>query len=473
MTLTPAPEAPAEPLPARRSILERLGLNRPELRAWAMYDWAISAMQTTIAVAIFPIFFIRVAGAEIGETTALQRLATANSISVAIVAILSPILGAIADYAAVKKKLLAAFMVMGILAAGGMYLIHHGDLLLASVLFILAGISAAGSAVFYEAILPHIASGKEVDRVSTAGYAIGYLGGGVLLALNLAWISNPGLFGLPSGPDLTPEQATLPSRLAFVSVGIWWLLFSIPLFRRVAEPPRALEADERAGENPVKMAFVRLGETFRELRGYKQAFLMLLAFLLYNDGISTIQRQATAYGTEIGIEQGALIAAILIVQFVGIPCTFLFGMLAGRIGAKRSVLLGLVVFCTISILGYFMRTATHFYVLAGLVGVVQGGTQALSRSLFATMIPRHKSGEFFGFYSVFNKFAGIFGPLLFAVVIGTTGSSRSAILSIIAFFIIGAGLLFFVNVEEGERVARAAENEVRTMPAAPAPAATA
>ena len=179
------------------------------------------------------------------------------------------------------------------------------------------------------------------------------------------------------------------------------------------------------------MAFVRLGETFRELRSYRNAFLMLLAFLIYNDGIQTIIKMATAYGTEIGIGQNALIGAILLVQFVGIPCSFLFGMLAGRIGAKRALFLGLLAYTGISVLGYFMKTAFHFYVLAGLVGTVQGGTQALSRSLFASMIPQHKSGEFFGFFSIFEKFAGIFGPLIFAGTIAATGSSRNAILSVI------------------------------------------
>ena len=449
-----------------RGVLARLGLDRPELRAWAMYDWAVSAVQTTIMVAVFPIFYIQVAGAGVGEPTANQYWATSNSIAIAIVALLSPVLGAVADYAAAKKRLLAAFMGIGVLATAGMFFVDRGQLTLASALFVLAAISAAGTTVFYEALLPHIASESETDRVSTAGYAIGYIGGGVLLALNLLWILKPGMFGLPSGPGLSGSQATLPTRLAFLSVAVWWLLFSIPLFRRVPEPPRRLEADEDVGRNAVRMAFTRLVETFHELRGYRQAFLMLLAFLIYNDGISTIQKMATAYGTELGIARGSLIAAILIVQFVGVPATFAFGALAAKMSAKRAVLLGLAVYCGISILGYFMRTATHFFILAGMVGLVQGGTQALSRSLFANMIPRHKSGEFFGFYSVFNKFAGIFGPLLFAGTIGATGSSRNAILSVILFFVAGAVVLSFVNVEEGERAARAAEAQTREAQAA-------
>jgi MFS transporter, UMF1 family len=434
------------------SLLARMGLDRPELRAWAMYDWAASAMQTTVMVAVFPIYFVKVAGAELAGSAATQRLATVNTLALVVIAVLSPILGAISDYKAVKKPLLAVFMIIGAAAVAAMFFIQRGHIDLASTLFTLALIGAAGSFVFYEALLPHIARPDEIHRVSTAGYAMGYIGGGVLLALNLLWIQRPDWFGLPAG------SATLPVRLAFVSVAIWWVVFALPLFRRVPEPPARLEPDERPGENAIKTAFVRLRETFRELRGYRQAFLMLLAFLIYNDGIQTIIKMATAYGTELGIGQGALIGAILLVQFVGIPCSFLFGALASRIGPKRAIFLGLLAYAFISILGYFMTSAAHFYALAGLVGMVQGGTQALSRSLFASMIPQHKSGEFFGFFSVFEKFAGIFGPLIFAGTIALTGSSRNSILSVIGFFLVGAAILALVDVEEGRRAAAAAES---------------
>ena len=443
------------------SVLSRLGLDRPELRAWAMYDWAASAMQTTIMVAVFPIYFVRVAGAGSVEGGATQRLATINTLALAIIAVLSPILGAVSDYRGTKKRLLALFMAIGVAAVLGMYWIGPGDLDLASALFTVSMIGVAGSFVFYEALLPHIAARGEIDRVSTAGYALGYLGGGVLLALNLAWIQRPDWFGLPSGPGVSPSEATLPVRLAFLSVALWWVVFSLPLFRRVREPAPTLAPDERRGENAVTMAFVRLTETFRELRNYRQAFLMLLAFLIYNDGIQTIIKMATAYGTELGIGQNALIGAILLVQFVGIPCSFLFGALAVRIGAKRAVFLGLLAYTAISLLGYFMETATHFYILAALVGMVQGGTQALSRSLFASMIPQHKSGEFFGFFSVFEKFAGIFGPLIFAGTIAATGSSRNAILSVILFFAVGAYLLSRVDVAEGQLAAREADQAAK------------
>ena len=441
----------------RPSLLARLGLDRPELRAWAMFDWATSAVQTTVMVAVFPIYFVKVAGAGLPEGGATQRLATANSIALVIIAVLSPVLGAVSDYSAAKKRFTAGFMILGAIATAALWTVHTGDIERASWLFVLVLVGAAGCFVFYESLLPHIARPHEIDRVSTAGYALGYVGGGLLLALNLAWIQKPDWFGLPAGPGLSEAQATLPARLAFVSVAIWWIVFSLPLFRTVPEPPARIESDERRGQNPVLVAFVRLFETFRELRGYRQAFLMLLAFLIYNDGIQTIIKMATAYGTEIGIGQSALIGAILVVQFVGIPCSFLFGTVAGRIGAKRALFLGLLAYTAISVLGYYMRTATHFYVLAGLVGMVQGGTQALSRSLFASMIPPHKSGEFFGFFSIFEKFAGIFGPLIFAGTIAATGSSRNAILSVIGFFAVGAAILALVDVGEGQRAAREAE----------------
>jgi UMF1 family MFS transporter len=448
------------------SRLARLGLHRRELRAWAMYDWALSALQTVITTAVFPIYFVSVAAAHVPGDGGTQLYARANTIALLIVAVLSPVLGAISDYAGAKKRFLAFFTLLGAAATASMFLVGRGDAGLASTLFVVALIGGSACLVFYEALLPHIAAPDEMDRVSTAGYAFGYLGGGLLLTLNLAWIQRPAWFGLPSGAGLTDDQATLPARLAFVSVAVWWLLFAIPLFRRVPEPPRRLERDEGAGANPVVAAVHRVGETFRELRGYRQAFLMLVAFLLYNDGVQTIIKMATAYGTTIGIGRGSLIAAVVLVQFVGVPFAFLFGWIASRTGAKRAIFGGLLVYVGISVLGYFMRTATHFFVLAILVGMVQGGTQALSRSLFASMVPPHKSGEFFGFYSIFEKFAGIFGPLLFDVTIAVTGSARNAILSVILFFAAGAALLARVNVAEGQQAARRAEEDALRAPAA-------
>jgi len=355
----------------------------------------------------------------------------------------------VADYGGMKKRFLAVFQAVAIGASAAMWFIGDGDWLLALFLFALGNVGAAAAFVFYDSLLPHIARNDELDRVSTAGYALGYVGGGLLLALNLAWITKPGWFGLP--------DAGVATRLSFLSVAVWWALFSVPLFRRVPEPPRQFEADETGRLDLVRGAFGRLGETFHELRRFRQALVLLLAFLLYNDGINTIIRMATLYGAQVGIAQHHLILALLLVQFVGIPCTFLFGRVAAWIGTKSAIFISLAVYTVVSVLAYWMTTAAHFYLLAVLVGTVQGGSQALSRSLFASMIPRHRSSEFFGFFAVFEKFAGILGPLLFASAVGTTGSTRSAILSVIVFFVLGAGLLAAVDVRKGQRAAEDAE----------------
>jgi MFS transporter, UMF1 family len=422
-----------------------------------MYDWANSAFMVVIITAVFPIYFSAVAAAGLAPEVATFRFTIATTIGLAIIAVLSPLLGTIADYAGAKKRLLAAFMLLGVAAVGMMFFIQRGDWLLAAVLFVLANIGANGSFVFYDSLLPHVARPDEINRVSTAGYALGYLGSGLLLALNLAWIQKPEWFGLPHGPGISAAEATLPTRLAFLSVAVWWVLFSIPLFRRVSEPPR-LSGAGTGTDNTVMVSLRRLGATLKELRGYRNAFLMLVAFLIYNDGIGTIIRMATIYGTEVGIGRGALIASILLVQFVGVPFAFLYGILADKIGEKQSIFLGLLVYASISVLGYFMTSAMHFLILAFLVGVVQGGTQAISRSLFASMIPKHQSGEFFGFFAVFEKFAGVFGPAIIAAVISVTGSTRLSILSVILFFVAGAWLLLKVDVAEGQRQARAAEH---------------
>jgi UMF1 family MFS transporter len=245
-------------------------------------------------------------------------------------------------------------------------------------------------------------------------------------------------------------------HLTFVSVGVWWLLFSIPLFRTVPEPPVRLEALHASGMALVGAAVGAAWKTLKELRANRDAFLMLVAFLLYNDGIQTIIRMSSIYGAEVGIDRNAQIAAFMMVQFVGVPCSFLFGAVAGRIGAKPAIFFALAVYVGISVLGYFMTAAWHFFVLAFLVGMVQGGSQALSRSLFARMTPPAKSSEYFGFFAVFEKFAGIFGPALFAASVTLFQSSRAAVLSVVAFFIAGAIVLSFVNVEAGEKAARSA-----------------
>jgi UMF1 family MFS transporter len=428
------------------ALLSRLGLSTPALRAWAMYDWANSAFWSTIVTAVFPAFFGSYAAAGLPAIEATSRFAWGTTAALAIVALTAPILGALADHRPLKKRLLLIFMLIGAAATVLMATIGRGEWRYALGLFMVANVGVASTLVFYDALLPHIAPREQLDRVSTAGFAIGFIGGGILLLINLAWILTPATFGLP--------DTTSAVRLSFVSVAVWWVVFSVPLFRKVPEPRVHLEELRASGVQLVGAAAAASWRTFSELRRNRNAFLMLLAFLLYNDGIQTIIRMSSIYGAEINIDQNAQIAAFVMVQFVGVPCSFLFGAFAARIGAKTALFFGLGVYVSISVLGYFMSAAWHFFALAFLVGMVQGGSQALSRSLFARMTPRDKSSEYFSFFAVFEKFAGIFGPAVFAASVSLFQSSRAAVLSVILFFVAGAVLLAFVDVEAGEAAAR-------------------
>jgi UMF1 family MFS transporter len=425
--------------------LERLGLGSRELRAWALYDWANSAFWTTIVVAVFPPFFGEYAAAGLPPLEATKRFAWATTIAVTVVALVGPVLGAIADHRALKKPMLATCVAIGVTATLLMATIGRGQWAYALALFMIANVGVAGSLVFYDSLLPHLAAPDEMDRVSTAGFAIGFIGGGVLLLVNLAWILSPPTFGLP--------DTVAAIKLSLASVGVWWLIFSIPLFRVVPEPPVRLGELTASGVSLLRGALTAAWRTFQELRQNRNAFLLLIAFLLYNDGIQTIIRMSSIYGAEIGIDRNAQIAAFVLVQFVGVPCAFAFGALAGRIGAKRAIFGALAVYTGISILGYYMTATWHFFALAFLVGLVQGGSQALSRSLFARMIPKEKSAECFGFFAVFEKFAGIAGPAVFATSVTLFQSSRAAVLSVILFFVLGAVVLSFVDVAAGEAAA--------------------
>lgn len=438
---------PVSPVTSR--WLARLGLTTPEQRAWAWYDWANSAYFTTVITAVFPAFFATYAAAGLEPAAVTARFGAITTLSVALVAVVSPLLGALADSRGIRKRLLGLFMAPGILACLAMVFIQRGQWQLAAVLFVIGNIGVSGSLVFYDSLLPHVARPEETDRVSAAGYALGYLGGGLLLLLNLAWILQPAAFGFADA-----AQAT---KASFASVAVWWLVFSLPLFRRVPEPEHVLEVGEAPGRHALVAAFARLRRTFGEIRRYRHAFTFFLAVLLYQDGIQTIIRMASVYGAEIGIGQTSQIAAFVMVQFIGIPCAFLFGALGARIGTRRALFIALGVYTLIAILGYFMTTATHFFVLAALVGTVQGGAQALSRALFSRLVPASRASEFFGFFAIAERFATVLGPAVFTLSVILTGSSRSAVLAIVVFFAAGAVLLGMVNEEEGMRAAQAGD----------------
>jgi MFS transporter, UMF1 family len=356
-----------------------------------------------------------------------------------IVAISAPLLGALADHSGIKKSFLAGFAGLGILSTAALVLVGRGDWLLASFLYILGMVGFSGANNFYDSLLPHVAGDQDIDRISSYGYASGYLGGGILLIFNLGLIMRPEFFGIP--------DAEWGTKYAFLTVSIWWAIFSIPILKNVSEP--AVVPISGESSSPLRASVQRLSLTFHNIRKYREAFRFLMAFWLYNDGIGTIISMAVIFGAEINIAQGHLIGSILAVQFVGIPFSILFGRLAGKIGPRNAIFLGLLIYTGIAIGGYFIQTAVHFWVLAILVGSVQGGTQALSRSLFGTLIPRSRSAEFFSFYDVSSKFAGIIGPAVFGLVGQMTGSSRLSIVALIIFFIGGGLILRTVDVEKG------------------------
>ena len=407
--------------------------------SWCMYDWANSAFATTIMAAVLPFFYSSVAGANLSKTTASSYWGYTNTVAMLIVAFSAPVLGALADHWGMKKKFLAGFAILGIISTAFLVSVSKGDWLLASFLYILGMLGFSGGNNFYDSLLPHVAGDGEIDRISSYGYATGYLGGGLLLILNLAMILKPSIFGIP--------DAEWGSRYSFLTVALWWALFSIPILKNVPEPPVVPIVGESS--HPMRASFQRLSLTFHNLRQYREAFKFLVAFWLYNDGIGTIISMAVIFGAEINIAQEHLIGAILAVQFVGIPFSLLFGNLAGKIGTKRAIFLGLGIYTGISIGGYFIQNALHFWILAILVGFVQGGTQALSRSLFGTLIPKGRSAEFFSFYDVSSKFAGIIGPSVFGFVGQMTGSSRLSIVALVVFFIGGGLILLQVKEKEG------------------------
>lgn len=420
-------------------------------RAWCMYDWANSAFAATVMAALFPPFFSSLAqkaGATAPEATAMWGYITAGTLLV--IALSAPVLGVFADFGGTRKRFLGFFAAAGILATAAMATLGDDTWRAAAALFVVANFGFSGSFIFYESLLPQLASGSEMDRLSSRAYALGYAGGGILLVINLMMVTKPAWFGL-SGPDWAV-------RLSFVTVALWWGVFSFPLFRHVPEPITGNSAT-KSGGLALKDAFSRLLQTFREIRQYRDLSTFLAAYWIYNDGIGTIVKMATIYGAEIGIGMTHLMGAMVLTQMVGIPFALLFGRLSGVLGVRRTIQMTLLAYGLISAGGYFMANATHFYILAAMVGMVQGGAQALSRSLFASMVPRHRTAEFFGFYSTSGKLAGVFGPLIFGLVGQLAGSSRLGILSLVVFFALGGWLLSRVNVEAGRAAALKAENE--------------
>ena len=414
---------------------------------WSMYDWANSAFATTVMAGFFPIFFKDFWSVGVDATVSTARLGLANSIAGITVALMAPVLGAIADKGTAKKKFLLFFAYMGVVMTCALYLVSRGDWPAAFVLYVLAVLGFSGGNVFYDSLITGVAPERKLDTVSSLGYSLGYLGGGTLFALNVWMTLSPATFGFADAGDAV--------RFSFLTVGIWWGMFSIPLILFVKEP--SSPGTER-GQSVARAGLKQLRETFREVRHLKTIFLFLLAYWLYIDGVDTIIRMAVDYGMSLGFETQDLIVALLITQFIGFPSALGFGYLGTKIGAKRAILIAIAVYLFVSIWSAFIEHKYEFYVLAIIVGLVQGGIQALSRSFYARIIPANKSAEYFGFYNMLGKFAVVIGPVLMGGVgllarsMGAGGDlpSRVSIAAVAILFIAGGTIFLFVDEERGK-----------------------
>jgi MFS transporter, UMF1 family len=418
-------------------------MNKKAVRAWLMYDWANSAFATTMMAAVLPIFYMEVAAKGLSSNTAASYWGFTQSAGMLLIAVLAPVLGSIADYAGNKVSFIRWFSYLGILSSFLFVFIGEGNYIMASLLFVLGTIGFSGGNSFYDALLPDLVPDeRKRDYISSKGFAYGYIGGGLLLVVNLAMIQKPELFGLPDG--------TAGIRVSFATVAVWWLVFSLPLFRQFKTPPAKLSMPVGSY---ARLGFSRTWKTLKELKYYPELLKYVLAYWFFNDGINTIITMATTYGKAVGIGTSHLITALLITQFVGIPFTLLFGKIAERLGSKLSLYMTLSIYLLIVLLGYFMSSALHFYLLAVMVGFVQGGSQAVARSLFSRLVPSGRSAEFFGFLSVSGKFSSMVGPAVFGAVGIMTGSSRFGILALALFFVAGILLLYAVDLDKGAREA--------------------
>ncbi len=412
-----------------------ISVERKRQWSWAFYDWANSAFATTVMAGFFPIFFNQYWAAQLApETQTLYQGMTATAASFAVM-LFAPWLGAIADQRGTRKRFLLAFTCIGAVSTGALYLVGQGQWGWAIALSILGRIGFFGGQSFYDALLVNVARAEQTDRVSALGYGLGYLGGGLLFALNVAMALQPALFGLP--------DAALATRLAFVMVAAWWLVFSLPLFRNVPEGP--------ARSGPAGWAELR--RTLREIRSQRSVWMFLLAYWLYIDGVDTIIVMAVDFGMKLGFAADSLIVALLMVQFIGFPAALFFGWLAPRIGTRQAIFVALAIYVLVTLWAYFLETVLQFYLMAAAIGCVQGGIQALSRAYYARLIPPDKAGEFFGFYNMLGKFAAVLGPTVVGVTAQLSGNPRLAILSLLAFFIAGGWLL--LKVREPQQTATA------------------
>lgn len=403
---------------------------RAAIWAWALYDWGNSAFATTVMAGFFPIVFKEYWCAGAAATQSTARLAVANALASLAVMVLAPLLGAATDRSGRRRQAVLASAAVGAAATAGLALVPSGAWVPAAWLFALAVVGFCCSCAVYDALLVEVALPAEMDRVSSLGYGLGYLGGGLLFVANVAMVQWPAWFGLANA-----QQALMA---AFVSVACWWLLFTLPLLRWVRERPGS-------GGAWLRHMGTQWLRTWRDLRQSRAALAFLLAYWFYIDGVDTIIRMATDYGLSLGLNRNDLLLALVITQFVGFPAAVAFGRLGQTLGARTGIFIGLGAYLAITAYGYFMDSARDFYLLAVAVGLVQGGVQSLSRSFYARLIPSGRAAEFFGCYNMLGKFAAVLGPLLIAAVGSVSGDSRLGLASVALLFVVGGLLLTRVH----------------------------
>ena len=402
-----------------------------EALKWAFYDWANSAFATTVMAGFFPIFFKSYWAAELQDAESTFIIGSANSIVGLLIAISAPIMGALADAGNSKKKLLVTFATIGIIATGYLFFIPESSWRFAITFYAIGVIGFSGGNIFYDSLLVSVAKEDERNRVSSLGFSLGYLGGGLLFLLNVLMFSFPNAFGLNS-----QIEAVLWS---FLSVAIWWTIFSLPLVAGVKEP--GVNEKSKSLLQTSKDAFKSLRQTSQSISQYRSAVIFLLAYFLYMDGVDTIIRMSTSYGSDIGLSAQSMISALLLTQFIGFPATLVFGRYSDKFGHKQTLSFAIVVYIGVVLFSSQMDTAMEFFIMASVIGLVQGGVQAISRSYFSSLIPADKAAEFFGFYNFIGKSSVFIGPFMVSGIALITNSPSAGILSLLLLFIPGLILL--------------------------------
>ena len=401
--------------------------------SWSLYDWANSVFATTVLAGFFPLFFKSFWAGDLDDATSTALLGTVSSVAGLIIVLIAPILGAMADLSRNKKLFLLIFALLGIISTSTLFFISYGFWEWSLIIFGLSIIGFSGANIFYDSLLIDVSSDEDRNYVSSMGYALGYLGGGILFLINVLMYLYPSYFNLNS--------QTEGILYSFLSVALWWFVFSMPLFLFVKQKKINDIADLK---NPFKQSFIRVLNTFREIKKYKAVLIFLIAYWFYIDAIDTIVRMAVAYGTDLGFDSSKLIIALIFTQFIGFPATFAYGYLAEKFGLFNMLVVGILIYILICIYSLFITSATDFFILAGLVGLVQGGVQSVSRTIFSRLIPQDKATEFFGFYNLIGKSAVVVGPALVGWMAYIFDNPKAGIISLLLLFIPGIIILFYV-----------------------------